>query len=560
MTFWKDCILLNFVIKAPAVRLGAILLFLLCLGGTAANGREGDRVTSVEFLVRESDHQAARVEFLCDLASEWSVVDRASAAAVLTEALRVAEGLYSEPARQAALELRNEALFWPELKRAKALWWVNRTLKGTRPTRPLLRIAEAWAALDPPKAKSAIMEALRSIRLDRWSEDRDIDLRALAVLAGPVDMDLAENLVALIKSPALKVWAWRSLGRQAAEADPAGAVRYYDRAFQAVSKVQDPERQVWSAVRVAEDWSHLDLEAGGLIYIEAARLAANLEDESSRAAALGFLGGSWGRFDYRKAFEMASLIPAVYPEARYYLFTEAARGQTDREASRSLLEAALGAALKLEPGYERGRALGEVAVLAAGPNQDLGIKAAGLIDFENRVAKSMALASLAEAVAADDPEAATELARGITEPYIEGRTWCRLAALSYERGDPLGLQRLDKAEQIIKNAPSGPLWLELAKAWAGYSGEKALDIVSRIRSPAERSKAYAQMAEQLEALGRPALANEAWESALLLAGRIESGSYLGQAGVLKDLAQIRARTKPSEAAKVFRLVYQSVAG
>ena len=561
-----DWVLVNIVRRVPKIGvvlvLCSLIITLILYAGFGWSAVVADDITldEIKELALDLKNKSDGVVFLSETAAEWAKLNPTKAKTVLEDAYKVATGLEESDAGKVGVSLRLASVWLsPELK-AQARHWAGQVMDETRPVGPYLALADAWREVDPTRTAAMALQAARAARTRPDRAQRDMGLRAAAVMLADQDPGQAESLAMAIHTPLIRAWAFDSMARGKADADKTVAMAWFGQALDAGFLVSDPLEKLRVLSELAYEWRRLDEKFSQKLFRDGVRLADEFENPVDRAQAFSVLGMSWGRIDPRKAFELAQMIPVEYPEARLAVYLAAAGQASHDRDFEGLILAAHREATSIKSLFEREKALSRIACLLAENSLDAALEIYGELRPGNRWLRDEVAGAIVKAASGSNVDLAAELAGQVENPELNAELTAMLAAELALTDPERARSLLEKAVTAVQEKQVEIYAPDVIAVLAALDPAKAKTMVSDSWPIPGQVDVWTKIARTYERRGQSVEADKYWSQALTLSDGSKNNDGLRAAELYRTIARAMTDVRPRKADKVYEIACQSVAG
>jgi tetratricopeptide (TPR) repeat protein len=561
-----DSVLVNIVRRVPKFRgtlvfcsLITVWLFGVGLAWSAAPV-EKTEIGRVRALAVKLERKSTAVVFLSEMAAEWAGLNPSRAKALLDEAYQIAGSLEDSKARMTAVRLRTNSVWWDPDSKSQARDWADRIADITRPVGPYLAMADAWREIDLSQVAPMALKAAGAARSSPSPRQRDMGMRAAAVMLADVDPQQAEFLGLAIQTPEIRAWAFSSMAHLIMQTDKEVATAWYGRAVEAGLVISNALERLRVLSGLACEWHGLDAGFSEKLFRDGVRLADGLESPVERAQAFSILGIYWGQVDSRKAFELVQMIPVEYTEARLAVYLAAADKASGEQDFQRLIRAAHREAGGLTPVFEQEKALARIACLLAGKNLDAALEIYDELRPGNRWLRDEVAGTVVKAAANWNMELAVELTEQVENPELKASLTAALTAELTTADPDRALSVLGNAvkaveeEQIERCAP------DVIEVLAILDPATAMTLVNETWPIDRQVDVWINIALAFERKGQSGNAKKIWTKALALADANKNFHGLKAAEMYRAIARAMTDARSERADDVYEMARHAVAG
>ena len=520
-------------------------LFAFAPSLPAPTEEETQRQTAVDQATRVSDAAtkfSAQSWVLGRIGAQWNVTDKTQANAAYADALQAARDKNA-----------NLAAYWGQLQavRESAVTWNTATQDLAAYRADLIEtnalqsweyraIANEWLAVDKVQATEALqlaLVALSNVQFPISNLQRDLKLRAIAVMWAKLDAAKGNDLVAQVSDPFLRAWGLREMGQ-------------FDTAIQAARQVQSPYDRAWALREIAR-------ASGNVAPLNDALDAANkIENAETRAYALADIAIVWVAKDDAKAREIIEKIPAVYPEARVTALRGAGNATTDAARAKEFLTRALAEAKNTDDAYTSEKFTAAIAADLAH------VDTASALDISAKIAdpifRDQAHRDIAVGLSASDRTRASEVATKIASPSFRVQALTALGAAALKANDRTQAAKFfQDAFALADKIEDVSVLRDLTIAWAVLDPQAALAGVDKLEDSADKVTALQAIALELAKTDKKQ-SEEAFDRAVNLAKAVRlRGESFAAARTLASLASSYATIDAARANLAFAAAIES---
>ncbi|MCL5075815.1 MAG: hypothetical protein M1136_09260 [Chloroflexi bacterium] len=488
-------------------------------------------------ILEEDGRLAAQVEtaqqrawILGQIAARLGRMDPERAAKVYTESMSAARQSSSngEAIRARAAELRRLSETWSPDNRTSALALADR-LEALAGRAWVMRvIATEWRKIDPDGARDALNAAAQLAMQNPDSRYRDLDLRGIAVELATIDLDNALKLTDRIHNPFVQVWALREMNQ-------------LPRAIAMARQMTDPYDRAWALQEIA-----LASDSGDAprILLEAADAAFKVDKVEPKSFALSDIASALAKFTPARAESLSDQIDANVPEARFTALRDVAVATKSAQIfSRAQREVA-----RIPDDYEQAKAMQSLASkwTAVDPQQALALARQIADPFVRADVERDSVAALAQTNLAQ----ALEEAKNITLPSSRLEALTAIGAVLVKTDAAQAGQVFNEAFGLAKDLTNMHPLVALASEWARVAPDKAMLVVDKLDSDADRAQSLCNIAV-VWVKSHKAHGIVAWDNAVAAAKRIrDENDPFASSKALIELAQAWSTIDQDRAAQV----------
>ena len=395
--------------------------------------------------------------------------DRARAARLITDAERIARSITSESSKAKVLAEVAAALAATDPDRAERI--ARSITSESSKAKVLAEVAAALAATDPDRATRLMAEADHIARSITDKSEKATALAEVAAALAATDPDRAERIARSITSESSKAKVLAEVAAALAATDPDRATRLMAEADHIARSITDKSEKATALAEVAAALAATDPD-------RAERIARSITNEYFKAKVLAEVAAALAATDPDRAEHTARFIVGESYEVSALANLAKALAATDPPRAhlsgnpmlrvwrlRAMVAAIVIVAFSILVSWQFGLTLAVIVVIAdiiyrsrrghsgRGTARLTGAqRAARLIGDAERIAQSItnkywkasALAEVAAALAATDPDRAERIARSITDKSEKATALAEVAA-ALAATDP------DRAEHIARS-------------------------------------------------------------------------------------------------------------